>query len=251
MSAHADRDQAIDELIEALRDEDKRMREQAARALIEIGSDATPDLIKTLRDENWRVRHNATWVLGEIRDSRAVPALTKMLEDKEPSVRRAADKALKKIPADKVLSTSSQWEPSSPEPSTPDLGRMDVLTLMLLTFVTLGFYIPVWFLTKKRVINSLSSTEKLGSGAPIFALVLYGIAPIVSIAFATTDPSALNALGSLLSLVGEIITIVLTFKVRRIFNAHFNTFLERNIRFSRLWTLSFTILYLQYKINRF
>ncbi|RLC74624.1 MAG: hypothetical protein DRI61_16305, partial [Chloroflexi bacterium] len=96
---------AISYLIRALKDENWHVRQPAAYALGEIGSQkAIPYLIKALKDENWYVRHTAAEALGKIGLS-AIPHLIKVLEDKDSDVRKAAAEALDQI----------EWQPQNQE----------------------------------------------------------------------------------------------------------------------------------------
>jgi len=54
----------------------------------------------------------------------------------------------------------------------------------------------------------------------------------------------------LIDWVIKIVLIIEVFKVRKILDTHFNTYLGKNERFSVIFTLLFGIFYLQYKINR-
>jgi hypothetical protein len=56
---------------------------------------------------------------------------------------------------------------------------------------------------------------------------------------------------NLISLTAGIVLLIQCFKVRRIFQQHFNDHLGRNISFSGVATFFFQIFYLQYKVNRF
>jgi hypothetical protein len=66
----------VDGLIKALAHEDPKVREQAARALGDIGDPrATEPLIAATRDEKRQVADSAMWALGGVDDLRAVEAL--------------------------------------------------------------------------------------------------------------------------------------------------------------------------------
>ena len=54
-------------------------------------------LIQALKDEEYTVRENAAGALGEFGDARAVESLSKAAEDKDKDVRKAAKEALEKI----------------------------------------------------------------------------------------------------------------------------------------------------------
>jgi len=84
-----------------------------------------------------------------------------------------------------------------------------------------------------------------GSGIFIFAIVIVSIALLFTF---TMEEIALAR--SLLYLAG-ILLLVQCFKVRLIFNEHFNVYLKRDISFSKAATFFFQLFYLQYKINRF
>jgi len=90
--------EAVEPLIQALRDEDESVRAAAAKALGRIGdARAVEPLIQALRDSNWRVRAAAAEALGRIGDVRAVEPLVQALGDENESVRMAAVKAAVKI----------------------------------------------------------------------------------------------------------------------------------------------------------
>jgi HEAT repeat protein len=89
---------AVPALIDALRDDDPRIRQAACTALGQIGDPAAvPELTKRLQDSVSDVRIAACTALGQIGDSSAVPELIKCLEDTDYDVRIAACTALGKI----------------------------------------------------------------------------------------------------------------------------------------------------------
>ena len=71
--------------------------EEAARALVKIGSPAVPQLREALKDEDKFVRWRAGEALGEIKDRWAVEALIGALKDEEEYVRNKAAEALGEI----------------------------------------------------------------------------------------------------------------------------------------------------------
>ena len=89
---------AVDPLIQALKDEDKRMRVSAAGAFREIKDSRTIEpLTKALEHEEVYLRIDAAEALGKVGDVRAVEPLTQALSHE--SVRRSAEKALEEIKA--------------------------------------------------------------------------------------------------------------------------------------------------------
>ncbi len=68
--------------------------EQAAAALVAIGTRAFQPVLDTLKSPVWIARRNAAWALGAFDDQRAVAALIDTLKDREPGVREQAAWAL-------------------------------------------------------------------------------------------------------------------------------------------------------------
>ncbi len=92
------REEAVQPLIEALRNDDNSIRTHAAAALKDLG--VIDEVIEALAHDDSLVRQKLVWVLGETKDPRAVESLTRLLEDPILAVRRAAQKALSKLNQD-------------------------------------------------------------------------------------------------------------------------------------------------------
>jgi len=149
--------------------------------------------------------------------------------------------------------------------SGQELKKTSVILLIFLIGITASIYYPVWFLTRRNAINNLQAKEKLGKGVFVFALVVVSISLLVYFMSGVMEGLAeglgemnllltakgLDLFSRILIWVAGILLWVQCFKVRRIFDEHFNTHLQRGISFSRIATFFFQILYLQYKINRF
>jgi len=88
---------SLDICLEALRDPEKAVREQASRALAEIGESASDRLISLLNDPDWKVRYRAAETLGMIEDKRSVSPLIRLLSDEKDHVRYMAVKSLGRI----------------------------------------------------------------------------------------------------------------------------------------------------------
>jgi HEAT repeat protein len=84
----------LDICIRALRDPEKAVRGQAARALAEIGEPASEHLIPLLNDPDWKVRYRAAEALGVMRINKAVGPLIERLSDEKDHVRYMAAKGL-------------------------------------------------------------------------------------------------------------------------------------------------------------
>ena len=68
--------------------------EQAASAMVAIGSASLPPFSKALKGPAWIARKNAAWGLGALNASEAVPALIEALKDPEAAVREQVAWAL-------------------------------------------------------------------------------------------------------------------------------------------------------------
>ncbi|MBN2303055.1 MAG: HEAT repeat domain-containing protein [Anaerolineae bacterium] len=94
---------AIPALAAALRDPEWRVRFRAADALGKMGDrEAVPDLIDMLKDSNKDVRISVAWALGKIGNKSAVPGLIDLLHDREWRVRWAAAEALWEIGTESI-----------------------------------------------------------------------------------------------------------------------------------------------------
>jgi HEAT repeat protein len=94
---------AIPELVNDLKSEDKYLREDAIEMLRKIGEPAVEPLIDALDNEEWHVRQSVAAALGRIRSSRAVEPLINALNDEHWDVRRTAAFALGKMGDGKAL----------------------------------------------------------------------------------------------------------------------------------------------------
>ena len=91
-------ERALEPLIQTLmRDEWLTVREGAAEALGKMGEPAQKRLIQALRHKSQGVRLTAAWALGYVGDEKAAKPLADAQKDGDPSVRKAAKAALRKI----------------------------------------------------------------------------------------------------------------------------------------------------------
>ncbi|WP_456474222.1 HEAT repeat domain-containing protein [Candidatus Pyrohabitans sp.] len=90
--------QALDPLIDALREGDARVRSVAASALAKIGDErAVGPVVNALFDEDSRVRASAAKALGTLKSIKAVKPLIASLSDRDSAVRASAARALGSI----------------------------------------------------------------------------------------------------------------------------------------------------------
>lgn len=86
---------AFDDVVRALQSHDEEVREEAARALGELGDRrAVNPLIELLGDDNRYVRREAAKSLGKIGDEHAIPALINALKDEDRYGREGAAEGL-------------------------------------------------------------------------------------------------------------------------------------------------------------
>ena len=86
--------QHTDIFIRALRDPEKAVRDQAARALAGIGTPVLPRILDLLPDPDWKVRYRAAEILGLIGDATATSRLIERVSDPKDHVRYMAAKSL-------------------------------------------------------------------------------------------------------------------------------------------------------------
>lgn len=77
--------------------------EQAASALVAIGTPAFDPLAKALGGQAWIARTNAAWALGALGNRRAVPLLSRSLADSEANVRKRSAWALGALDASEAV----------------------------------------------------------------------------------------------------------------------------------------------------
>lgn len=78
-------------------DSDSDLRWAATGALGRIGQVALPGLLAALRDDNWKVRRSAAEALWSMAEPQAVPALLEALADRNDVVRQAVGGALESL----------------------------------------------------------------------------------------------------------------------------------------------------------
>ena len=101
------------------------LEETALDSLARIGAPAVPELIKALKNNDPRVRYQAAQVLGRIGPDAeaAVAALVRAIDDPEPQVQKAATRSIGQIRSDsgeairalmQVISKASNRAPEIP-----------------------------------------------------------------------------------------------------------------------------------------
>lgn len=105
ISKHKNKHKALNEVTNALQDEDKDVRSFSAEILGDIGDViATTSLVKMLKDESWEVRESVLISLSKLQDSQIISYLITALTDEHTKVRFTAVKQLSKINNPKIIS---------------------------------------------------------------------------------------------------------------------------------------------------
>ncbi len=104
-------ERTVDDWIAALKDDDSRVRVEAAQALGQMkNSYALEPLTEALRDDVPEVRATAASALGSIGDQYSVEPLIPMLRDEDPSVRRESAAALSTITGQDFGEEPGRWQ---------------------------------------------------------------------------------------------------------------------------------------------
>jgi len=130
------------------------------------------------------------------------------------------------------------------------LKRSSVLLVVLLSFVTAGVYTGVWYLRRRRGLNLLDSTSKLGVTGPVLLIALSAI-NLVLPQDSAPETIVLLAVG--------LTNLAMAFRVRWMIVDHLRTRitavlplsagLQEQYKPSSLLTFFLNIFYLQYKLN--
>jgi HEAT repeat protein len=86
--------EAIEALLEALKDEEYLVKSNAMVAIAAYGKAISERMIQALSDADKDIRAGAAWIVGELKDSRAVEALEKVAQDDYPLARIQAKASL-------------------------------------------------------------------------------------------------------------------------------------------------------------
>jgi len=86
--------ESLEALIEALKDEEYLVKSNAMVAISAYGKQASERIIQALSDADKDVRAGAAWIVGELKDNRAILALEKVAKDDYPLARIQAKASL-------------------------------------------------------------------------------------------------------------------------------------------------------------
>ncbi|MEE9613583.1 MAG: DUF4234 domain-containing protein [Thermodesulfobacteriota bacterium] len=133
------------------------------------------------------------------------------------------------------------------------LGEMAVVQLVFFSLFTFGIYSAVWFLKRLEAINNLRSEVKIGE-EPFGFIIAGSIVNIGLVLFVAASGEPAESLSTenilmasdLLGIAVQVTMIVQCFKLRSALVDHTGG----ELHISWVWTILFTVFYLQHKINR-
>jgi hypothetical protein len=106
--------ESLEALIEALKDEEYLVKSNAMVAISSYGKQASDRIIEALSDADKDVRAGAAWILGELKDNRAVQELEKVARDDYPLARIQAKASLV------AMGKGPKKQPKKDEPVQPE-----------------------------------------------------------------------------------------------------------------------------------
>ncbi len=151
-------------------------------------------------------------------------------------------------------------------PVEPPITQTNLVSMVILTILTMGLYIPIWFMQKRGGLNQLDSARKASLGFPIAALILSAVVALLNFGAANRVPWIYNieirwdTIANLIAagLIGFLLMIQ-SFQVRSILEDHLlahshgplagSIAMLNRSEFSPVGTFFFGVFYLQYKIN--
>ena len=86
--------ESLEALIEALKDQEYLVKSNAMVAIAAYGKQVSDRIIQALSDADKDVRAGAAWIIGELKDNRAIEALEKVAKDDYPLARIQAKASL-------------------------------------------------------------------------------------------------------------------------------------------------------------
>jgi hypothetical protein len=124
--------ESLEALIEALKDEEYLVKSNAMVAISAYGKQVSDRVIEALGDADKDVRAGAAWIIGELKDNRAIDALEKVAKGDYPLARIQAKASLvamgkgPKKEARKVEVEEAKPEEAKPEeakPAEPEVAK--------------------------------------------------------------------------------------------------------------------------------
>jgi hypothetical protein len=118
--------ESLEALIEALKDEEYLVKSNAMVAISAYGKQVSDRIIRALADADKDVRAGAAWIVGELKDNRAIEALEKVARDDYPLARIQAKASL--LAMGKGPKKQEKTEEAEPEKATEPEGPKEEKT---------------------------------------------------------------------------------------------------------------------------
>jgi len=114
--------ESLEALIESLKDEEYLVKSNAMVSIAAYGKQVSDRVIEALSDADKDVRAGAAWILGELKDNRAIEALEKVAKDEYPLARIQAKASLMSMGrgAKKQSKPQQSEEPKAEEPKAEE-----------------------------------------------------------------------------------------------------------------------------------
>ncbi len=106
--------ESLEALIEALKDEEYLVKSNAMVAIAAYGKQVSDRIIEALSDADKDIRAGAAWIMGELKDNRAIEALEKVAKDDYPLARVQAKASLLSMGKSKKKQEETE-NPEEPE----------------------------------------------------------------------------------------------------------------------------------------
>ncbi|WP_026691102.1 DUF4234 domain-containing protein [Alteribacter aurantiacus] len=133
---------------------------------------------------------------------------------------------------------------------TPEFKSTPVIVTILLSLITMGIYMPYWFLTRRKELNKIDPEKKVSFEFPLSVLILYSLSALFTVLylilpFSEGFVATIDGLDRIITFYGVTVMVILSFRAVSLLKSY-----DSSIPVSKLATFFFTIWYVQYKINK-
>ena len=157
--------------------------------------------------------------------------------------------ALNNVSGDQPYAPPKSGRAARTELSGHELKKTPVLVVILFTVLSLGLYVPIWFLRRRKAFNELAPENDSVN------FVTFGLTGLFVVSFVLglvqgvlqelgTLTEGFQSLVRIVDLAARLFVLVASFRVKTILEGHYPE------RLSAVGTFFLTIFYLQYRINR-
>ena len=134
------------------------------------------------------------------------------------------------------------------------LTRKNVWLMISFSILTLGIYLPFWYLTRYQRFNALSSAAKFRQTTLLIWLLWFVVDTVLIVwSIATPQSGTIESLGpfeSIFNTLAAIFGVILAFRAKKILLDHLSAIGRNDLSMSRIATFFLGFFYIQYKINQ-